>query len=237
MKRTILLTMAALLAIAIVPIGLVAPQSARAAGTITVVTKERGSEGRPAPFVKYCVEDLTDSGTGNGGVGCSTDTDGDGTTQIDVGPCDPCRVTQSLPEKPDGSYPDYLLEEPQLTQIGGTLTFNNFLKPYIVVTLRNAKTGKLVKGACIGVSRPNVGGTGFGVCDGNPNGGNADQDGRKNGKIKTVRLPTPGLEPVTLNYKVENKTPGFKARAVTVSAEPAETGEFETVTLKLRRIS
>ncbi len=237
MRRTIaLLTMAALLAIAAFPLGLVAPQSARAAGTITVNTVERGS-GNPAPYAKYCVEDLTDSGTGNGGVGCATDTDGDGTTVVEVAPCDPCRVTQALPEQPNGQPTDYLLEEPQLTSVGGTLTFNNFLKPYIVVTIRNAKTGKLVKGACIGVSRPNVAGTGFGVCDGNPNGGNADRDGRKNGKIRTARLPTPDGRPATLNYKVENKTPGFKAKSVTVSAEPAKTGEFETVTLKQRRIS
>ncbi len=51
MKRTTaLLTMAALLAIATFPLGLVAPQSARAvAGTITINTVEQGSEGRPPP--------------------------------------------------------------------------------------------------------------------------------------------------------------------------------------------
>lgn len=234
MNRAIVLS--ALLVILAAPLALVHPQPAAAAGTITVITVERGS-GKPAPYAKYCVSDLREDGGLNGGVGCATDTDGDGTTHVQVAPCDPCHVAQALPEQPDGQPTDYLLEEPQITSLGGTLTFRNFLKPYFVVTLRDAQTGNLVKGGCILMSRPNVGGSGFGACDGNPNGGNADRDGRKNGKIRTARLPTPDGRPATLTYKVENTTPWYTARSVKESAEPATTGEFETVTLKLRRSS
>lgn len=234
LKRAIVLS--ALLAILAAPLALVHPQPAAAAGTITVNTIERGS-GKAAPYAKYCVADLRDDGGFNGGVGCATDTDGDGTTIVEVAPCDPCHVTQALPEQPNGQPTDYLLEEPQITFIGGSLTFRNFLKPYFVVTLRDARTGNLVKGGCILVSRPNVGGSGIGACDGNANGGNADRDGRKNGKIKTIRLSTPDGRPATLDYRVENKTPWYTARSVTESVEPAKTGEFETVTLKLRRSS
>jgi hypothetical protein len=101
----------------------------------------------------------------------------------------------------------------------------------------NVKTGKPFKGACIGLSRPGVSGSGSRICDGNPGGGDADQDGRTNGKIKTKRLPTPSQRPETLTYEVAGSTPGYKARAVTKQAEPAETGEFEKATLKFRRTS
>ena len=229
----------AVLLMLVVPTALAVPRAVEAAESpITIFTKERGSL-KPALYACYT---LSVQGQGGRGAGCDNGSGGDEAADGKVvitptGECGSCVVTQSLPDKPDGSYTDYLLEDPQITAPGGTLTFKNYLKPYMVVTLRNAKTGKLVKGGCIMISRPNVGGSATAACDGNANGGNADRDGRKNGKIKTIRLATPGLEPVTLNYRVESTTPWYTAKAVTVSAEPATTGKFEAVTLKLRRFS
>ncbi len=218
------------------PVALVVPRAA-AAETMTIITTERGS-GNPALHACYTVADLN-NGQVNGGVGGSCDgNDGtaDGTTVVTLlGPCDPCRVTQGLPNKPNNQPTDYLLEPSQEGNSSQTYTFTNFLKPYIVVTMINVKTGKKFKGACIGLSQPGVSGSGSRICDGNPGGGDADQDGRKNGKITTKRLPTPGGQPVILTYEVAGSTPGYKAKAVTLEAEPAETGEFEKAALKFRR--
>jgi hypothetical protein len=218
------------------PTALVVPRTAKAAEALTIVTKERGS-GNPALHACYTVADLRDDGGFNGGVGGACDGhDGtaDGTTVVTLlGPCSPCRVTQGLPDQPNDQPTDYLLEPSQEGSSGQTYTFENFLKPYIVVSMINAKTKKKFKGACIGVSRPGVAGTGMRICDGVPNGG--DQDGRKNGKITTKRLPTPDGKPATLTYEVAGSTPGFAAKAVTLEAEPAKTGEFEKATLKFRR--
>ena len=75
----------------------------------------------------------------------------------------------------------------------------------------------------------------MGICDGNPNGGDGDQDGRRNGKITTKRLPTTDNTPLTHTWQVADSTPGFNAKAVTLEIEPAKTGEFEKATLKFRR--
>jgi hypothetical protein len=222
------------------PVALVVPKAAEAAETITIVTKEQGS-GNPALHACYTVADLN-NGQFNGGVGGACDgNDGtaDGTTVVNLtGPCDPCRVTQGLPDQPNDQPTDYLREPDQQGTSSETYTFTNFLKPYIVVTMIKANSGKKFKGACIGVSQPGVAGTGMRICDGNPGGGDADKDLKVNGKIKTKRLPTPGNQPVTLTYEVDGSTPGYEAKkAVTLQAEPAETGEFEKATLKFRRIS
>jgi len=217
------------------PAALVVPRAAEAADTITIFTKERGSL-KPALYACYTVADLNESGGFNGGVGGACDgNDGtaDGTTVVNLtGPCDPCQVTQGLPDKPNDQPTDYLLEPAQVGSSSQTYTFKNFLKPYIIVTMINTKTDKPFKGACIGLSQPGVSGSGMRICDGVPNGG--DQDGRTNGKIKTKRLPTPDGKPATLTYKVAGSTPGYKAKAVTLQAEPAKTGEFEEATLKFR---
>jgi hypothetical protein len=232
MKRVIwLLTIVVMLA---GPVVLVVPRAAEAADTMTIFTQERGSL-KPALYACYTIADL-ENGQFNGGAGGGCDIDdgpADGKTIVNLtGPCDPCLVTQGLPDKPNDQPTDYLREEPQTGSQGQTYTFTNFLKPYFVVTMINVKTGKPFKGACIGLSRPGVGGFGMRICDGVPNGG--DQDGRKNGKIKTKRLGTPSQEPETLTYEVAGSTPGYKARAVTKQAEPAETGEFEKATLRFR---
>jgi hypothetical protein len=196
-----------------VPAALMVPRGADAAETITIFTQERSSM-QPALYACYNVADLRDDGGFNGGVGGACDgTDGtaDGKTMVTLlGPCSPCRVTQSLPVKPNDQPTDYLLEPSQQGSSSQTYTFTNFLKPYIVVTMINVKTGKMLKGGCIGVERPGVPGTGMRICDGVPNGG--DQDGKKNGKIKTKRLPTPSQEPETLTYKVAGSTPGSRQR-------------------------
>jgi len=220
------------------PAAFMVPRGADAAETITIFTKERGSV-KPALYACYTVADLN-NGQFNGGVGGSCDAnDGtaDGKTVVNLtGICDPCRITQKLVDKPNDQPTDYLLEPAQDGSSSQVYTFKNFLKPYIVVTMINVKTGKPFKGACIGLSRPGVPGTGSRICDGNPGGGDADRDGRVNGKIKTKRLPTPDGRPVTLTYEVAGSTPGYTARAVTLKAEPARTGEFEEVTINLRAI-
>ena len=219
----------ALVAMLIVPFGLARPQAAAAAGTITVETKERGSEG-PALHACYTVADLNDSGGFNGGVGGACDKDDgavDGTTVVSVAPCSPCRVSQGLPDKPNGQPTDYLPEPPQTGAEGQTFTFRNFLKPYLVVTASDAKTGKQIEGACIAVVNVDLGGGAFGGCDG----GTSDRDGQRNGKIETPRLAHAGT------FRVDQKSPppaGYVLGAsVEVVADPAQTGEFEAVTIKL----
>jgi hypothetical protein len=113
MKRVIwLLTIVVMLA---GPVALVVPRAAEAADTMTIVTKERGS-GNPALHACYTVVDLN-NGQPNGGAGGSCDgNDGtaDGTTVVNLtGPCDPCRVTQGLPDQFNDQPTDYLLEPPQ----------------------------------------------------------------------------------------------------------------------------
>lgn len=227
MRRTIaLLTMAALLAIAAFPLGLVAPQSARAASTITVETVERDS-GDPVPYACYTVADLNENGNFNGGVGGDCDEDGDGTTQVDVAPCDPCRVTQGLPDQPNDQPTDYLLEPDQEGGADKTAyTFRNFLKPFLVVTVKDARTGKLVEGACISVAPPGGGGV-AGGCDGDA----ADLDEQSNGKVQTKRV-LDGDYNVTLTRVPTNYVDNDPSQLVT--AEPAKTGEFESVTFNVK---
>ncbi len=230
MRRVRMMTVLTLLAALAVPLGVTNPPAASAAGTITVETKERGSEG-PAPYACYTVEDMS-NGTGNGAVGGACDGDGDGTTVVPVGDCDPCRVSQSLPEQPNGQPTDYLLEQPQTGAVGQTFTFWNFLKPYFVVTTVDARTGQRVPGACIGVQDLDAGGAPFAGCDGNAAGGAGDQDGLRDGRITTRRLPHAG------NYRVNQGSPppaGYLLGAsADVVAEPAQTGESEAVELKLQ---
>ena len=223
MKRTV--SVLAVLTLLAVPLGLAQPQSTVAAGTIRIETRERGSEG-PALHVCYSVEDLTDAGTSNDGV--------DGTTVVrllGIGTCSPCRVTQKLPTQPNNQPTDYLLEPPQTGEAGQTFTFHNFLKPYLVVTAFDARTGQRVEGACIAVEDLDQGGTDFGGCDGDKPGGAGDQDGQRDGRITTRRLPNVG------NFRVHQKSPppsGYVLGAsVDVAAKPAQTGEFEAVTVKV----
>jgi hypothetical protein len=231
MKHTV--SLLAILMMLAMPAALAGPIPAEAAESpITIFAEERGSS-RPARYACYT---LTVQGQGGRGAGCDDGLNGDvadGKVVITpTGECSPCIVTQSLPDKPDDSRTDYLPEDPQVTQPGGTVTFRNFLKPYIVVTIIDAKTGKPVKGACIGAG-PEGEVFSLAACDGNANGGDADQDGKTNGKIKTRRLDKPGI------YTVANTfvPAGYrKAKSVTLSAEPAKTGEFEQHTFKLRRL-
>ncbi len=142
----------ALVAMLVVPFGLAGPPAASAQGTITVETKERGSE-EPALYACYNVQDRS-NGSGTGAVGAACDGDDgliDGTTVVTVSNCNPCRVSQSLPDKPDDQPTDYLLEPFQDGSEGDTFTFRNFLKPYFVVTARDSRTGNPVKGACVAV--------------------------------------------------------------------------------------
>ena len=224
-----MLTVSMLLAALAVPLGLANPPAASAAGTITVGTKERGSEG-PALYACYSVEDLTDAGTGNGGVGAACDGDDgavDGTTRVRVADCSPCRVSQSLREKPNNQPNDYLLEPSQTGAEGQTFVFRNFLRPYLVVTAVDAQSGKPLEGACIAVEDRDRGGTSFGGCDGNAASGLGDQDGQRDGRITTRRLNTG-------TYRVHQKSPApagyLLGAAVDVTADPAQTGEFEAVT-------
>ena len=137
-----------------------------------------------------------------------------------------------MPKNPDNSAIDYLPEPSQDGAFAQTYIFENFLKPYLVVTARDAKTGKLVKGACIGIHDNVEGGNDFAGCDGKLVNGHGDQDGRKNGKIKTIRLPNTG------DFTIVNTSPfpnGYRAaKPRSVSAGPAEAGEFVPVTIKLR---
>ena len=230
MRRTV--SVLAVLALLAVPLGLARPAAVAAAGTITVETKERGSEG-PALHACYSVADLTESGGFNGGVGGACDGDdgaADGRTVVNLKlPCSPCRVSQGLPDKPDGRPTDYLPEPPQTGAEGQTFTFRNFLKPYLVVTTLDARTGQRVEGACIAVVDVDRGGGAFAGCDGTLVNGSGDQDGQRNGKIQTTRLHNTG------NYRVDQKSPpppGYVLGAsVDAAADPAQTGEFEAVTV------
>ena len=232
MKRVVLVV--TVLTLVIVPLGLARPPAAAAADTITILTKERGSEG-PALYACYSVEDLTDAGTGNGGVGAACDGDDgtvDGTTRVPVAPCDPCRVSQGLPDRPNDQPTDYLLERPQVGGAGQTFTFRNFLKPYVVVSAVDARTGNRVLGACIVVADVDRG-SGVGGCDG----ASSDRDGRRNGKIQTPRLNNANYLDGTGNHRVDQTSPapaGYVLGAsVEFVADPARTGEFEAVTVKL----
>jgi hypothetical protein len=222
------------------PLAIAVPQAAGAGEPITIFTQERGSL-KPALYACYSLTDLPggSSGASGGGQGrfCDNGQDGDASADGKViatpsGECDPCRVTQGLPAKPDSTPPDYLLQPYQDGPSGATFTFRNFLKPSIVVTLQDAKTGKPVKGACIAVGKEGQGGE-LAACDGDRANGRGDLDGKKNGKIKTARLSTTG------NYLVVNTIApaGYgKAKTIAVSTGPAKTGEFEKATLKLRRL-
>lgn len=235
MKRaaSVLVVLAALAA----PVAWRAPAASGAGAPVTIRTTERGS-GAPAPYACYALTDLPGGAASGGGQGrfCDNGLNGDDAADGTVvatpsGECDPCRVTQDLPAKPGGVPTEYLLEPPQEGPSGGTFTFANYLKPYLVVTARNAKTGKLVKGACIAVGKQGQGAD-LGACDGDRAGGLGDQDGLRNGRIVTRRLSTTG------DYVVVNKSPfprGYRAaRPVTVSAGPAETGQSEAVVIRLR---
>lgn len=228
MKRMV--SVLAVLTLLVVPLDLARPSTAAAGSTMTILTKERGS-GDPALYACYSVEDLTDAGTGNGGVGGGCDGDdgaADGTTLLTgLAPCDPCRVTQKLPDQPDDQPTQYLLEPQQVGGAGQMYTFANFLKPYLVVTALDARTGVRVPEACVAVADVDRGGAVFGGCDGQP----SDRDGRRDGKIETPRLPHAG------NYRVDQKSPpppGYVLGAsADVAADPATTGEFDAVTVKV----
>jgi len=237
MKRAISVLAAAMMLT--VPMALAGPSPAAAGETVTIHTKERGSE-KPALYACYTLTDLpggdrVDGGLGRFCDGSSFDADGtaNGTVVVATSAeCDPCRVEQGLPDKPDGTPTDYLVEPAQERSPSAPFTFRNFLKPYLVVSVRDAKTKKPVKGACIAVVDLGQGGTDFSACDGTLVNGQGDQDGRKNGKIRSSRLPNAGA------FRVDNRSPypaGYrKAKSVKVSAGPAETGEFEAVAIKPR---
>ncbi len=219
------IVLSALLALLVAPLALLHPQPAAAASTMTIVTKERGS-GKSIPHVCYGVRDMERGGDVAGGC----DDDGDGTTVLttDGAGCSNCRIGQSLRDDPNTGLPTEYLSEP--FQFGGfnqTYTFENFLKPYLVVTARDARTGDRVAGACITVANVDQGGASFGGCDG----GTTDEDGERNGKIATPRLTRAG------NYRVDQKAPfpaGYvQGASVPVAAKPALPGEFENVTIEL----
>jgi hypothetical protein len=226
MKRTLLVL--AVLTLLVVPLSLARPRAAGAAtSTMTVVTTERGS-GAPVANACYSVQDLIRGG----GIAAACDRDdgaSDGTTTLtSTDPCSSCRVRQSLPDDPVTGLPtDYLLEPSQDTGFGGSVTFQNFLKPYLAVTARDARTGAVVPGVCIAVQDLDHGGGPTGGCDGDT----SDADGRRNGTITTKRLAHAG------NYRVNQKSPpptGYVlGPSVDVVADPAATGEFEAVTIQV----
>lgn len=220
MKRVILsITVLMLLA---GPLTLAPTPSVSAASQMRIETKERGS-GNPIPYACYTVADLIRGG----GIGTNhCDEDGDGTTIITSDdPCTSCRVGQSLPDDPNTGLPtNYLLEPSQDGGFSATYTFENFLKPYLVVTARDARTDKLIEGVCIAIADVDQGGAAAGGCDGAA----SDLDGQRNGKIETKRLGHAG------NYRVDQTVvpAGYlKGPAQSVIAEPSLPGEFHAVAI------
>lgn len=221
----------ALLALLVAPLALVQPQpTAAEESTMTIVTVERGS-GKPVRNACYTVADISGVPFGVGGACDRDDGNSDGTTIVrSTDPCDLCRVHQGLGDNGDNPPVDYVPAPDQEGGFGQTYTFKNFLKPPLVVTAVDAKTGDPVKGACVVVS--DVSGVPFAVaggCDGGP----TDQDDRRNGKFETPRL-NPS------KYRVDQKSPppsGYSlgAKSVTFRADPVVRGKFEAVTIKLRR--
>jgi hypothetical protein len=226
MKRTLVLL--AVLTLLVVPLPLARPKTAGAvASTMTVVTTERGS-GAPVANACYNVQDLIRGGA----IVAACDKDdgaSDGTTTLTSSdPCSSCRVHQSLPDDPVTGLPtDYLREPSQDTGWGGSVTFANFLKPYLAVTAHDARTGAVVPGVCIAVQDLDRGGGAAAGCDGDAH----DADGQRNGTITTKRLARAG------NYRVNQTSPppaGYvRGPSVDVVADPAATGEFEAVTIQV----
>lgn len=225
MKRTI--SLLTVLTILVVPLTFARVPEASASGTMTILTKERGS-GAPAIGACYSVQDLIRGG----GIASACDNhDGslDGTTILtSTDPCDSCRIHQSMPDHPTTGLPtEYLVEPFQDSGFGGSLTFENYLKPYLVVTALDAKTGNRVNGFCIAVGDLDRGGGAAAGCDGDT----SDLDGQRDGKITTKRLARTG------NYRVSQKSPfppGYvQGPSVDLFADPATTGQFEAVTLQV----
>lgn len=235
MRRLVLL--ATMLSLLIVPLSLALPQTAGAQSSPLVIhTVERGS-GAPVLYVCYGVRDL---GRGGDIAGACDQDDGnaDGTTTLTTGwpECSNCRISQSIRENPNTGLPLDHLREPPLEGVswsGGPYTFQNYLKPFLVVSAVDATTGALVPGACINVGNLSRGGGVGGGCDGD----SFDQDNARNGMFKTKRLnlayPYVGPE----NFRVSQTSPpppGYELGArVDTAAGPAETDEFVHVILPL----
>lgn len=206
---------------------LLAASPADAAGTITVQAFERGS-GAPVPGACYSVQDVARGGTIAGG--CDEDDDGVVTLGSDD-ECSQCRIHQSLPNLAPGVPTAHLLEPPQ---DGGwqSYRFDNYLKPYLRVTYRDAHTGVPLRGACLGINETGLAGAVYAGCDGNAAGGAGDQDGAANGVVETRRLPKAG------SYTVTTSTAGLPAgylrpTPVDLTAPPAETGDVVTHTFEM----
>ena len=205
-----------------IPLGVVTSSPAAAAGTTTIVTTDRAT-GQPVLSACYAVADLIRGGSPGGA--CDYD-DGanDGTTTVtSPDPCTSCRFTQGLRDDPSTGLPtDYLVAPPLDTGWGGTLSFQNDAKPYLVVTALDTRTGKLVPGVCLSVEDLDHGGGIAAACDG----ATGDRDGARNGKMTTSRLPV-------ANLRVHQGTvpPGYlKGASVDVTTAP---GGVHEVTLQV----
>lgn len=212
MPRT--LGLLALLAV-LLPLGLVAPPAASAAITSTTIVTTDRNTGRPLDSVCYSAADLDQGGSIGGG--CDWD-DGanDGTTTVtSEDPCGSCRFTQSLPDDHETGLPtEYVLAPPKDRGWGGTVTFQNFPKPYLIVTSRDARSGALLPGVCIGVTDLDRGGGADGVCDGGPN----DPDGLRNGRMQTKRL-NPGRYRVSQTVVPADYTKGAPVNVAAVAGQ------------------
>ncbi len=211
-----------------VPFGTVlTPSPAHAVTTMTVHAYERGSEA-PVPGACYAVQDVGRGGTIAGG--CDEDHDGAVLLSTDD-ECTQCRIHQTLPNLSPGVPTAHLVAPPQ---DGGwqSYRFDNYLKPYLQVGYRDAHTGALLRGACLGINETGLGGAVYAGCDGNAAGGAGDQDGSGNGVVETRRLPKAGT------YTVTTSTAGLptgylRPTPVDLAAPPAETGDVVTHTIQM----
>jgi hypothetical protein len=134
-----------MLALLALPLQITRPHGVGATGgTMTVLTKDRITGG-PVAGACYSVADRVEGG-GRASACDHHDGANDGTTLLSAtDPCDSCRISQGLPDDPETDLPtDYLLEPPLDTGWGGTVTFQNYAKPYLVVSSVDARTGKVV---------------------------------------------------------------------------------------------
>lgn len=173
------ITLLVLLAAVVAPLAVDGPRTAQAATYRIRVRTVDANTNRLIAGACYSVVDRVDGG---GGIGAACDADDgspDGITILtaeDGNASFPYRVGQTL-------WPaDYLQAVPSFidTTPPSTLTFASEPKPFIVITTTDARTGRRVPGACVGVEDLNRGGGVDGPCDGN--------DGTLDGRITTTRL-------------------------------------------------
>lgn len=218
-----------LLAGLILPLSATTARPAAAAATMTFNAVDIDAGG-PARGACYSASDLVRGG----GIGSACDWhDGtnDGTTTITSNdPCSSCRFTQSFPDDPDTGQPTiYLPAQPFDQGFGGSVIVGVRAKPYIIATIRDAKSGNLLPGVCITVQDLDRGGGAAAGCDGAP----TDLDGARNGRITTKRI-LPG------NYRVHQGTvppTHLKGAPVDVTTTPGVVARVELLVPRRPRIA